>query len=169
MYETFASNLEKANNEEANLQKSFEDVIAEKTKQNKLYSETATTKAAEKAEKSQMLSESEEKLQSTQEQMKEDEEFFATATTGCHAKAQDWDERKRLRVEELDGINKALDILTSDEAKAQFDSVINTRPVDTFNSSGVDVDLIQDFDFIQTKQTGAPRERAYKLLTKVVG
>ena len=35
MYETFASNLEKANTEESGLQKAYEDLIAEKTARNK--------------------------------------------------------------------------------------------------------------------------------------
>merc|ERR1719408_769102 len=42
MYETFASNLEKANTEESALQKGYEDLMDEKTKQNELDRKTAT-------------------------------------------------------------------------------------------------------------------------------
>merc|ERR1719181_653328 len=48
MYETFASNLEKANTDESALQKGYEDLMDEKTAQNKLDRKTATDKEAEK-------------------------------------------------------------------------------------------------------------------------
>merc|ERR1719389_1239856 len=89
MYDTFAADLEKSNQDESNAQKGFEDVIAEKKQL----------------------------LEATQAQLKEDEEFFATARTSCKDKSDSWDERSRLRTEELSGINKALEILTSDDAR----------------------------------------------------
>ena len=65
MYETFASNLEKANTEESGLQKAYEDLIAEKTARNKLLRETATTKEGQKAAASQELADAEVKLADT--------------------------------------------------------------------------------------------------------
>merc|ERR1719217_1979020 len=42
----------------------------------------------------------------------------------CTSKAAEWNERVRARTEELAGINKALEILTSDDAKALFNKAI---------------------------------------------
>merc|ERR1719324_749757 len=111
MYDTFAADLEKANQEESNAQECFE-----------------------------------------------------TARKSCKEKSDSWDERGRLRTEELDGINKALEILTSDDARATFQSATETRPVDTFGSEGVDV------AFIQTEQDmdRAPPAKAYKALKAAI-
>ena len=97
-------------------------MIDAKTRDNKLEQSLVTKKSAEKAEKSQSLAENEALLEATQAQLKEDKEFFEMARQSCKDKSDAWDERGRLRTEELSGINKALEILTSDEAKATFKS-----------------------------------------------
>jgi len=158
MYDTFSADLEKSNQEESNMQKAFEDEMAEKVKQNKQFTEMVTEKEGQKAEKTQMLAENEEKLEATTEQMKVDEEFFAVSTESCKGKADSWQERSRLRTMQLDGITKALAILTSDEAKATFEAAHNTRPDDTFGSDGV-------ASFIQLESE--PREKAYRVLKKL--
>merc|ERR550537_1023969 len=164
MYETFMSNLEKANTDESALQKGFEDLMAEKTAQNKLDRKTATDKEAEKAEKSQQLADAEQKLEDTKAQLAEDEEFFETARQQCKDKSDSWDERKRLRTEELDGINKALEILTSDESRAAFASAEDTRPQDTFG----EVATRDEGSFLQLSEEGSPRDRAYRALKHAV-
>merc|ERR1719171_2229655 len=162
MYDTFAADLEKANQEESNAQKGFEEVIAKKTAKVKTLEGMVTDKSAQKAEKSTQLAENEELLEATQIQLKEDEEFFETARKSCKEKSDSWDERGRLRTEELSGINKALEILTSDDARATFQSAHDTRAVDTFGSAGVDV------DFVQVESETSPRARAYKALKKAI-
>merc|ERR1719506_721563 len=162
MYDTFAADLEKSNQDESNAQKGFEEVIEEKTKKNKILQGMVTDKSAQKAEKQQQLAENEELLEATQIQLKEDEEFFETARQSCKDKSDAWDERGRLRTEELSGINKALEILTSDEARATFGAATGTRAVDTFGSAGVDV------AFVQVESETSPRARAYKALKKAI-
>merc|ERR1719316_1339493 len=107
-----------------------------------------TEKSATKATKSQELA--------------EDKEFFETTRQSCKDKSDSWDERGRMRTEELAGINKALEILTSDEARATFQSATETRPQDTFGSEGVDV------DFVQVSEESTPRGKAYKALKKSI-
>ena len=83
MYDTFAADLEKSNQDESNAQQGFEEVIEEKTKKNKVLQGMVTDKSAQKAEKSQQLAENEQLLEATQAQLKEDEEFFEIARTSC--------------------------------------------------------------------------------------
>jgi hypothetical protein len=135
MYDTFSAGLEKSNSEESAKQKAFEDLIAEKEKQVADWTAEVTDKEGQKAEKSTMLSENEELLSATQTQLKIDEEFFETARDSCKAKSNEWDERSRLRTEQLDGIEKALKILTSDEARKTF-AASATRAQDTFGTEG---------------------------------
>merc|ERR550537_1481658 len=66
-------------------------------------------------------------LAATQEQLKIDEDFFETARDQCKDKSDEWDERSRLRTEQLDGIEKALAILTSDEARKTFAASTSVR------------------------------------------
>merc|ERR1719163_1700065 len=56
----------------------------------------------------------------TQAQLADDEKFFEETKAACKAKADEWAERSRLRTEELAGVNKAIEILTSDEASSTF-------------------------------------------------
>ena len=46
MYDTFAADLEKSNQDESNAQKGFEEVIEEKTKKNKILQGMVTDKSA---------------------------------------------------------------------------------------------------------------------------
>merc|ERR1719456_1166184 len=160
MYDTFAADLERSNQDESNKQKSFEEVVAEKEKKIKVLQGMITEKSAEKVENSQSLAENEQLLEATQQQLKEDEDFFATASKSCKEKSDAWDERGRLRTEELAGINEALEILTSDDARATFASATETRPMDTFGSEGV--------AFVQVEMESSPRVKAYKVLKKLV-
>merc|ERR1719287_59348 len=176
MYDTFGADLEKSNQEESDKQKAFEDLIAEKEKQVADWSAEVTDKEGQKAEKSTMLSEAEELLAATQEQLKTDEDFFETARDSCKAKSDEWDERSRLRTEQLDGIEKALKILTSDEARATF-AASATRAQDTFGTEGeremestdVTKKSVGDVLFLQIDQSRVPREKAYNAIKKVLG
>ena len=51
MYDTFAADLEKSNQDESNAQKGFEEVIEEKTKKNKILQGMVTDKSAPGGEK----------------------------------------------------------------------------------------------------------------------
>merc|ERR1719353_2514143 len=178
MYDTFSADLEKSNQEESDKQKAFEDLIAEKEKQVHDWTAEVTDKEGQKGEKATMLSEAEELLSATQTQLKTDEDFFETARDSCKAKSDEWDERSRLRTEQLDGIEKALKILTSDEARATF-AASATLAQDTFGTEGsremdsteVTKMSVGDVDFIQMAQeeiSKMPREKAYRALKKVL-
>merc|ERR1719281_2411916 len=178
MYDTFGADLEKSNQEESDKQKSFEDLMAQKQKQVDDWSAEVTDKEGQKAEKSTMLSEAEELLSATQAQLKTDEDFFETARDSCKAKSDEWDERSRLRTEQLDGIEKALKILTSDEARKTFQAATETRAQDTFGTEGSrEMDATEttkmsvgDVLFLQTDDSSQmSRERAYRALKKIIG
>merc|ERR1719311_1044974 len=174
MYDTFAADLEKQNSEESAKQKAFEDLMAQKQKQVADWSAEVTDKEGQKGEKSTMLSEAEELLSATQAQLKTDEDFFETARDSCKAKSDEWDERSRLRTEQLDGIEKALKILTSDEARKTFAASTSVRAQDTFGTEGqremdsteVTKMSVGDVLFLQMEM---PREKAYRALKKVIG
>merc|ERR550537_1832737 len=161
MYDTFAADLEKANGEESKFQKAFEDHIAVLEKSTSDLKREIVSKQEESAAKAQELSEAEATLGATMEQKETDETIFSSTRDQCKAKSDDWDERGRLRTEQLDGINKALEILTDDAPRDTFQTATGNRVVDNFGSEGVDV------AFVQVAQKKDPREKAFLVLKQM--
>merc|ERR1719217_1486715 len=120
MYDSMTSDLESKNADQAIKQKQFEELTA--TKNSELATLTATLEKKKETlgEDTKTMTDSEVERDETQAQLKADEKFFEETKSACKAKADDWAERSRLRTEELAGINKAIEILTSDEAQATF-------------------------------------------------
>merc|ERR1719375_3118553 len=81
-------------------------------------------KEAEKAAAEEEQAQTSAAYDETTKQMKEDTEFFDTTKAACKAKADEWSERVRARTEEMAGIDKALEILTGDDARALFNKAI---------------------------------------------
>lgn len=124
MYDTMSSNLESATEVEAKAYMNYESLIGVKTNE-------MSTLAAKKAKKEDLKSTAEQnaadaaqEYDDTTKQMKTDTKFFDESKASCQAKADEWSERVRARTEELAGITKALEILTSDDAKALFNKSI---------------------------------------------
>merc|ERR1719310_1720984 len=76
----------------------------------------------EKAELTKKLADDKVLLKDTKEQLAADKKFFAETKQDCKDNAVAWAQRSRIRTEELQGMTKALEILTSDEAKKTFES-----------------------------------------------
>jgi len=124
MYDTFSMNLEKATETEATQQKNYETLMATKNKEMQTLTETRIAKEGHKAEAEKNLADASQELDDTTVQMKADTELFDDTKAACTAKAAEWNERVRARSEEMAGINKGLEILTSDEARAMFTKAI---------------------------------------------
>jgi hypothetical protein len=120
LYDTFTQSLEKGNVEEADAQKAFEEFMATKKAELKTLEDTKEQQELSKAQKEKKMAESKLLRADTQAQLKADEEFFATTQEGCKDKAKEWGERVRMRTQELQGINKAAEILSSPEALETF-------------------------------------------------
>jgi len=120
MYDTFVSDMEKSNADEAEAQKAFQALMATKLKEFETLQKTLEQHELDKAEKSQKEAQSREILDDTKAQLEADEQFFATTKSNCQDKASEWSERVRLRTEELQGITKCMQILSSAEARDVF-------------------------------------------------
>merc|ERR1719197_1144102 len=116
------SDLESDNVAEADKQKSFEEIMATKKQELETLEKTLEKQTADEADKTKQLADSKATLDDTKEQLDADEIFFADTKEGCKVKAAEWAERTRLRTEELQGIAKAIEILSSPEAQKTFQS-----------------------------------------------
>merc|ERR1719330_891975 len=156
MYDTFATNLEDATLTEATQNRQFEDLIAEKVKQLKKLQATKSKKEAEKADAETLLAETTQNYDDTKAQMEANIAFFDETKAACKSKHDEWEIRVALRKEELDGVAKALDVLTSDDARKLFAEAINPG-----KETGMDAMLLQ-----LTSSNSAPLRGAYTSLTK---
>merc|ERR1719487_1722636 len=131
MYLTFSSNLESSTLDEANQNADYEQMYATLEKENNKMKATRQRKETEKAEAEAMLADTTKAYDDTEKQMKADIEFFDQTKAACQSKHEEWTTRKELRNEEVDGIDKALEILTSDDARELFAKSIKPG-VETF-------------------------------------
>merc|ERR1719281_182521 len=155
MYDTFSMNLEKATETEATQQKNYETLMATKMKELASLTSTIEAKEGHKAEAEKNLADSSQELDDTKVQMEADTALFDDTKAACNTKAAEWNERVRARSEELAGINKGLEILTSDESRALFSKAIKPG-METFlqESSTSEVDT-------------SPAAKAYRRLKAV--
>merc|ERR1719473_864035 len=117
-------NLEKATESEATSQKNFEATSAVISKDIAKLTKTRTKKEIEKAEAEKVQADAMQDLDDTKTDMEASVVLFDDVKKACTSKSLEWSERVRARTEELAGINKALEILTSDDAKALFNKAI---------------------------------------------
>merc|ERR1719353_1961152 len=156
MYLTFSNNLESSTMDEANQNADYEKMYATLEKQNNEFKATRARKETEKAEAEAMLADTTKAYDDTEKQMKADMEFFDQTKEACQSKHEEWTVRKEMRDAELDGINKALEILTSDEARELFAKSIKPG-VETFLQIASSPSLLQD-------SVNSPAARAYNAL-----
>mmetsp|Transcript_62995 Transcript_62995/g.198965 ORF Transcript_62995/g.198965 Transcript_62995/m.198965 type:complete len:711 (-) Transcript_62995:127-2259(-) len=120
MYDTFVSEMEKANAEEAEAQKAFEELMATKRAEMQTLQLTLDKQNLDKAEKTKDLADTQQLKDDTEAQLAADTVFFEQTKAAFKTKAAEWSERSRLRTEELSGLRKAVEILSSPEAQATF-------------------------------------------------
>merc|ERR1719482_582256 len=126
MYDAFTTDLEKDNAEEADSQKSFEELMATKKQELATLEATLQKQETDSAAKTKKLSESEVLLDDTTAQLNADEKFFEDTKEACQTKATEWSVRTRLRTEELNGMQVAIQILSSKDAKKTFKASTST-------------------------------------------
>mmetsp|Transcript_130269 Transcript_130269/g.324812 ORF Transcript_130269/g.324812 Transcript_130269/m.324812 type:complete len:723 (+) Transcript_130269:34-2202(+) len=126
MYDTFVSDIEKSNADEAEAQKAFEALMATKLKEAETLQATLNQQELDRAEKSKDEAQSKEILDETKVQLDADEEFLATTKSNCKIKADEWSTRTRLRTEELQGIGKCIQILANSESRKIFQNSSTT-------------------------------------------
>jgi len=158
MYLTFANNVESATLEEANQNADFEKLYADLEEENNKMKDTRARKETEKAEAESMLADTTKAYEDTEKQMNADIEFFGQTKKACLSKHEEWTVRSEMRAAEIDGIDKALELLTSDEARALFANAI--KPGVGFLQIASKPSLLQE-------SSQAPAARAYNAVKAV--
>jgi hypothetical protein len=124
MYTNFAEELQTSTNTEADRNEKYETLMAALEKANNKMKSIRGTKEVEKAKAESRLADVTKAYEDTERQLEADKEFFDQTKKACLSKHEEWTIRSKLRDEELAGIDKALEILTSDEARELFADAI---------------------------------------------
>jgi chromosome segregation ATPase len=139
MYDSFTSDLEKANGEEADKQKNFEELMESKKEELETMEDTLETQTMDEAEKTKAVAESKEIIDRAKEQLEADSKAFTEAKKVCEEKALEFNKRAHLRTQELTGIEKAIEILTDPDAaeklKAAQDNFLQWSSISSHRSS----------------------------------
>jgi len=157
MYSTISTDLESMTMDEATKNKEFEKVLA--SMQQEVIDMTASLedKEKKKASAESLLADTTESYDDTEKQMKADTLFFDSTKDACEAKSSAWTIRSDLRTEESEGIKKALEILTSDEARDLFSrSIVAGYGTGTNNT--------KSFLQVESEDSNSPTFKAYSAL-----
>lgn len=147
MYATFSSDLESSMLMESTQNREFEAFIATKTEQLKEMKAEKQKKEGDKAAAETQLADTTQTYDDTDAQMKADIGFFDETKAVCEDKHAEWTLRDSLRDEEVEGIKKALEILTSDDARDLFASTIKAG-----KETHVDESIDAGVSFMQLRQ-----------------
>jgi hypothetical protein len=154
MYNTFSTNLESDTMDEATQNADYEKMYATLEEQNNKFKEEKARKETEKAEAEAMLADSTKAYEDTEKQMNADIEFFGQTKEACLSKHEEWTVREKMRNQELEGIDKALELLTGDEARELFAKSIKPG-VETFlqvaSEDSSNAPLSRAYDAVKTQ------------------
>jgi len=124
MYATFSADLEEATMTEAKQNKNYEKLTATLQEEAIDMNTVKDRKEDEKASTESDLADTTANYDDTTDQMKADIAFFDETKDACDSKHKEWTVRVSLRDEELAGVQKALEFLSSDEARDLFATAI---------------------------------------------
>lgn len=120
MKETFEANLANSQKEEAENQKSYEDLKAAKESEIEAGQEQIDKKTDELAATDEKLANDKQDLEDTRATMSADEAFLADLKEKCKQTDQEFEQRQKTRRNEISAVSEALKFLNSDDAHDLF-------------------------------------------------
>merc|ERR1719456_726315 len=118
LLESFRATSETETTNEADLQKSYQEIMDSKANELETKKSLLSDKEEQKAKANKDMNANEAEWQKTADQLTAANKVFGSAKGVCTSLANKWEERKKLREEELKGVEDALKTLTSDENRA---------------------------------------------------
>merc|ERR1719453_1113189 len=123
--EDFESNLSTAQKEELANQEAYKEMKEAKEAEIAAGEEALATKKQELADADEKLAQSKEDLEDTNNSLNADQKFLMELKLKCQAVDVEWEARQKTRAEEIEAVKKAIEILTTDEARELFSKTFN--------------------------------------------
>merc|ERR1719379_1369124 len=120
MLKTFEDNLEEATAAEEKAESDFDALMEAKKTQLSTAKQALLDKSGEKGARGEALAASKEEKEDLEGQNERDAGYLSDTKKTCEERATEWDERKKLRAEEIAAIQEAIGILHSDDARDTF-------------------------------------------------
>merc|ERR1719353_2092545 len=120
MKETMEADLAEATSKEAEAKSSFETLMTSKTSEIESAGKAVESKTARSGEVAVETVQAKADLEKTEKALAEDVEFSANLAKNCATKQKEWDERCKLRSEEIEAISDTIEMLNSDDALELF-------------------------------------------------
>merc|ERR1719247_2364152 len=147
MKESFETNLAQAKTDEEEAIAQFISLKKAKTQEIKAAGDMVDTKTVELAEAKQHAAQGKEDLADSRAQLTADNEFLSNLALKCDNAEKEYNDRVKVRNEELTAVSETIAILNDDDAKDQF------------NKAGVGV-------FVQVASKSSKVEQAAQMLSK---
>merc|ERR1719343_159389 len=112
--------LDDATKKEAEAKTTFEEMLAAKTKEINTLTAQIEEEMLRLGELKALLASSANDLEETEETLAEDTKYLAELKKGCATKEAEWEERCKVRQEELVAISETIKILNDDDALELF-------------------------------------------------
>merc|ERR1719169_324527 len=147
------ADLAEAEKSEAESASAFETLMTSKKSEIEAAGKAIETKSARIGQVAVEIVQGKADLESTEKAVADDVDFKANLAKNCATKQKEWDERCKLRAEEVKAISETIDMLNSDDALELFKKAIPSAAA----------------SFIQTSATtGVQMRRASELIQKAM-
>merc|ERR1719262_1662685 len=120
MKETYAADLAEAEGKEAEAKTTYETLMTSKKAEIEAAGKAIETKTARSGTVAVETVQAKADLEKTQKTVEEDTEFKANLKKTCATKQQEWDERCKLRAQEIEAISDTIKMMNSDDALELF-------------------------------------------------
>jgi len=121
----FEKNLADVEATEADAVKLHDELIGAKTKQVQALSDSIEKKTGRVGELGVEIATMKNDLSATEAALLEDQKLAAELGTSCESKASEWEERQKVRADELVAIHEAIKILNDDDALEMFKKTLS--------------------------------------------
>eukprot|EP00933_Yihiella_yeosuensis_P039834 TRINITY_DN33_c0_g1_i7.p1 TRINITY_DN33_c0_g1~~TRINITY_DN33_c0_g1_i7.p1 ORF type:complete len:705 (+),score=261.77 TRINITY_DN33_c0_g1_i7:85-2199(+) len=122
----FSADLESTKDKEAKSKEDFLKLMKEKNIEKANVEEAVRNQEREKQAREYKAKEAAKEIAALEAQIATDEEFIAAVDKAQEQKQDEWDQRSKVRSEELTALAKAIETLHSDEARDLFNSNFNS-------------------------------------------
>merc|ERR1719321_2425204 len=120
MKETMEADLAEAETSEAEAKSAFETLMTSKKSEIEAAGEAIETKTAREGTVAVEIVEGKADLEKTTVAVEEETQFKANLKKNCATKQKEWDERQKIRAEEIKAISETIEMLNSDDALELF-------------------------------------------------
>merc|ERR1719473_1033302 len=120
MKETYAADLAETEGKEAEAKTTYETLMTSKKAEIEAAGKAIETKTARSGTVAVETVQAKADLEKTQKAVEEDTEFKANLAKTCATKQKEWDERCKLRAQEIEAISDTIEMMNSDDALELF-------------------------------------------------